>query len=177
MLTIETSRMRLVCLDAEQLGQVVSDPQQLEAALGVTLSRDVVSPLVVRAIGMKRIKMAGVPATVHAWYTYWLMVVSSSFGAGLVGFKGVPDAEGLVEIGYGIDPVYQGQGLMTEAVQALVSWALAQPSCNGVYAEVKKSNPASSRVLEKAGFIRRCESDEAIYWEKRRDPAIHDNQY
>jgi GNAT superfamily N-acetyltransferase len=173
MLTIETSRIRLVCLDTAQLGQVVSDPQQLEAALGVVLSRDVVSPLVVRAIGMKRIKMAGAPVADHAWYTYWLLVVNSSFGAGLVGFKGVPNAEGLVEIGYGIDPVYQGQGLMTEAVQALVSWALAQPSCNGVYAEVKKSNPASSRVLQKAGFIRQRESEEAIYWERGRNQAEH----
>ncbi|NTV38109.1 MAG: hypothetical protein HGA82_02850, partial [Anaerolineales bacterium] len=75
MLFIDTASMRLICLSVEQLGWVVSAPQQLETALGITLSRDVVTPVVERAISMKRIKMAGTPTEKHLWYTYWLLVV------------------------------------------------------------------------------------------------------
>ena len=84
----------------------------------------------------------------HPWFTYWLIVVESiSFGAGLVGYKGLPDHKGAVEIGYGIDPGYQNHGYTTEAAQALIRWAFHQPNCGAVTAHAVQ-NPASDRVLE-----------------------------
>ena len=47
----------------------------------------------------------------HPWLTFWLIVINDQrVGAGMVGFKGAPNAAGESEIGYGIDPVYRGQG-------------------------------------------------------------------
>ncbi len=46
---------------------------------------------------------------------------------GEMGCKGGPDAAGTVEIGYGIIPAYRGQGYATEAVGALVDWAVRRP--------------------------------------------------
>lgn len=45
---------------------------------------------------------------------------------GQMGFKGLPDALGTVEIGYGVNPFYQGKGCATEVATALSSWALEQ---------------------------------------------------
>jgi RimJ/RimL family protein N-acetyltransferase len=42
---------------------------------------------------------------------------------GSCGFKGPPDADGMVEIAYGIDPEYRGHGYAKEAAQALVAFA------------------------------------------------------
>ena len=66
--------------------------------------------------------------------------------------KGLND-DGSVEIGYGISAKYQGCGYATEAVDAMVSWALRQSEVRRVDAETEPDNKASQRVLEKCGFI------------------------
>ena len=43
---------------------------------------------------------------------------------GAASFKGPPDDDGVVEIAYGVVPVYQGQGYATEAATALVAFAV-----------------------------------------------------
>jgi len=79
--------------------------------------------------------------------------------------------KGTVEIGYGINPGYEGKGLMTEAVTAVVNWAAEQPGVLSIEAETEPNNIASQRVLEKAGFIRSgisgAEGPRYI-WKKRR---------
>ena len=68
------------------------------------------------------------------------------------GFKGPPDDEGTVEIGYSLLPPYRNKGHTTEAVQALVSWAFERPEVARVIAEAQPGNTASIRVLQKAGL-------------------------
>jgi RimJ/RimL family protein N-acetyltransferase len=67
------------------------------------------------------------------------------------GFLG-PPADGSVQIGYSVLPQFQGQGHATEMVDGLVRWALAQPGVDRIVAETEWANPASARVLVKAGF-------------------------
>jgi RimJ/RimL family protein N-acetyltransferase len=56
------------------------------------------------------------------------------------------------EIGYWLGEDYWGRGIATEAVRALTDWAFTSLGLLRVYALVFESNPASVRVLEKAGF-------------------------
>jgi ribosomal-protein-alanine N-acetyltransferase len=63
-----------------------------------------------------------------------------------------PPSEGNLEIGYGIVPSRRGRGYTTEAAKALTEFALAGPGVHTVFADVELTNPASMRVLEKAGF-------------------------
>jgi RimJ/RimL family protein N-acetyltransferase len=65
-----------------------------------------------------------------------------------------PPSEGTLEIGYGIVPSRRGRGYAPEATRALTAFALTVPGVHTVVATVELSNPASSRVLEKAGFER-----------------------
>jgi RimJ/RimL family protein N-acetyltransferase len=67
------------------------------------------------------------------------------------GFKGRP-REGTAEIGYAVLPRFQGSGYATELVEALLSWAFAQPGVVRIVAQTEWANPASVRVLRKAGF-------------------------
>jgi RimJ/RimL family protein N-acetyltransferase len=46
------------------------------------------------------------------------------------------------------------QGYATEAARAVVAWGLAQPEMHRVWAVCDVENPASGRVLEKAGMTR-----------------------
>jgi len=88
------------------------------------------------------------------WHALWVLQLNDAGGkiVGSLAFKGL-DEKGMVEIGYGINPGYEGKGLMTEAVTAVVRWASEQPGVLSVEAETEPDNIASQRVLEKAGFV------------------------
>jgi RimJ/RimL family protein N-acetyltransferase len=53
---------------------------------------------------------------------------------------------------------------MSEAVQALVNWALGHPFCKRVTATTVE-NPASRRLLEKLGARLVAEDDKSTSWE------------
>ncbi|GHB54277.1 hypothetical protein GCM10010377_51620 [Streptomyces viridiviolaceus] len=85
----------------------------------------------------------------------------------VVGSTGLfwPPSEGTVELGYGVVASRRGRGYATEATRALAAFALTAPGVHTVAAGVELSNPASVRVLEKAGFERydaACEADEGV---------------
>ncbi|MEV6028779.1 GNAT family N-acetyltransferase [Streptomyces sp. NPDC052036] len=65
-----------------------------------------------------------------------------------------PPTGGTIEIGYGLVASRRGRGYATEAARALANFALALPDVHTVAAGAELSNPASVRVLEKAGFHR-----------------------
>ena len=56
------------------------------------------------------------------------------------------------DFGYGIARQYWGNGYTTEAVKAVVNWAIEQESIFRVWAICDFENVASARVLEKAGL-------------------------
>lgn len=80
-----------------------------------------------------------------------------------------PPSEGCVEIGYGVVPSRQGRGYATEAAAALTDFALTSPDVHTVHADIEHANPASARVLEKAGFERYDRTDELFRY--RRGPG------
>jgi len=71
-------------------------------------------------------------------------------GAG--GFKGAPDAEGTVEVGYSVLPEHQRQGYATEAVGGWVRFAFESERVARVIAHTLASLGPSIRVLERTGF-------------------------
>ena len=166
--SLRTQRLLLVPLTLSQLQLCLSDLPALETELGLSISRNVLTKRVQRAVRMKIKKMTRTDEPHHAWQTYWLVIISAdNFGAGLAGFKGVPNEEGLTEIGYGIDPAYQNKGYTSEAVRALVEWAFQHPFCKAVTATTVE-NPASRRLLEKLGANLISENGAASSWEFRR---------
>ena len=90
-----------------------------------------------------------------AWY--WIRQADRAL-IGVGGFKGGPDDQGVVELGYAILEPYQRCGFGTEAIAALVNWAFAQPEVSRVMAETLPELRASIRVLEKNAFVQVRES-------------------
>ena len=86
------------------------------------------------------------------WYAIWIIERKDGSMVGDLCFKGLHD-DGTAEIGYGISEEYRGRGYATEAVDAMVSWALRRPGVRRVEAETEPDNKASRRVLEKCGFV------------------------
>lgn len=59
-----------------------------------------------------------------------------------------------IECGYVLARPLWGRGLMTEALRAVVVWALAEPGVFRIGAGCDADNPGSARVMEKAGLMR-----------------------
>ena len=57
------------------------------------------------------------------------------------------------EVGYWLGEPFWGRGIATAALQAVTEYAFAQHDIVRVEAAVFESNPASARVLEKAGYV------------------------
>src|SRR5690606_11107271 len=57
------------------------------------------------------------------------------------------------EIGYWLGKQYWGRGIMSEAVGAVTRWGFREFGLTRIYALPFANNAASSRVLEKAGYL------------------------
>ena len=80
-------------------------------------------------------------------------VVVGGRAVGGVGFVPGTDVERFgAEIGYWPGSRYRGRGIMTAAVGRAVEWMFANTPIIRIFAAVYATNPASQRVLAKAGF-------------------------
>lgn len=72
---------------------------------------------------------------------------------GSIGFMIGTDVERIsAEIGYWLARAYWGRGIMSEALEAVTRYAIEAMSLTRVFALPFAHNPASARVLEKAGY-------------------------
>lgn len=83
-------------------------------------------------------------------------IVVDEAAVGGIGFTLHDDVERVsAEIGYWLGEVFWGRGIMTEALAAVTAYAVRTHHLTRVYAVPYEWNPASFRVLEKAGYV--CE--------------------
>lgn len=83
---------------------------------------------------------------------------------GDMGFKGSPDEEGAINIGYSIVPDQRGKGYASEMGKALVQWGLSQPGVKKVVATCSPDNHPSIKVLQKIGLQFTEDKKGKFYW-------------
>jgi RimJ/RimL family protein N-acetyltransferase len=87
----------------------------------------------------------------------WLMVDGDEV-VGACGYKTAPDADGWVEIGYGVAETRRGRGHATRAVAEMIALAAADPHIRALTAQTALANAASQGVLARNGFTQVGES-------------------
>ena len=93
--------------------------------------------------------------TADYWWLYFVVLRDTPDGRTLIGtagYKGPPDAEGTVEVGYGIVRDHHRRGYASETTRALLANAFAQPAVRRVIAETLPELIGSIGVLRKCGF-------------------------
>ena len=160
---LETSRLLLHPLSLANLQDIVAgrtpqgcppiDPQALDEPSCMAMQRKVA-------------RMEQLDVSEHVWQTYFLITLKKTgVGIGFIGFKGPPDAEGLVEVGYGLAEAHRRQGYMSEALAGLVAWAANDPRCTGITAKhVLKTNIGSQKVLANCGFEQYDETSLSLHY-------------
>ena len=88
------------------------------------------------------------------------LFVEGELLVGWGGFKGPPARRGEVELGYEIAPGERGRGLATAAVREMVAEAHGAGEVRSVIAHTLPEHGASTRVLEKNGFVLDGEAEE-----------------
>ena len=66
---------------------------------------------------------------------------------------------GQIEIGWMLAEPYQGRGLASEAARAALGFAFGPLGCTQVYSQTSDSNRASTKMIQRLGFVRRAELD------------------
>ena len=99
--------------------------------------------------------------------TQWRIRDEEGATVGGVSFKG-PAVNGAVELGYGIEPAYRGNGYAGEAAEILIKWAFSRDGVYWVEAEADPGNAASLAILEKLGFTQTGTGREGLRFETER---------
>lgn len=86
---------------------------------------------------------------------------------GDAGFKGEPDENGEVEIGFGIIEEEQRKGYGYEVASALINWASQNGNVKVIKADCLIDNIPSINLLRKCGMCETYRDSELIYWEKK----------
>ncbi|MEL7123335.1 MAG: GNAT family N-acetyltransferase [Bacteroidota bacterium] len=101
------------------------------------------------------------------WWSYIVKHNQDNIIIGNGGFKGKPDENGLVEIGYAIAPTYRNKGFATEMAGMLIEFAFSKSEVNNIQAHTLAEENASVHVLRKCRFRKKGElfpSHEGKIW-------------
>lgn len=162
---IETKRLSIKPLDFGQLQKYLNNDNSLEQELCVGKSNRLISSELKEALELAILPLVSENRADYLFFTLWTIILKSENRmVGDLCFKGLPDNNGNVEIGYGTYENFRGKGYMTEAVGGMIAWTETHPKVKSIIAETDKTNLASMVILQKNGFVKSGESDDFFHW-------------
>lgn len=163
---IETQRLILQPLTYEQLIKYTKADNSLEEELKLEKSPRSISPELREALEDSIIPSVGDSNKNYLYSTLWTLILKEEKRMiGDLCFKGEPNIDGEIEIGYGTYFEFRRKGYMTEAVGEMLKWAKTQPKVLKVLASTEKSNISSQRILKSNNFSQIEEVGSIINWE------------
>jgi RimJ/RimL family protein N-acetyltransferase/uncharacterized damage-inducible protein DinB len=148
---LRTERLRLVPATPDLVRADLAGPARLAAALGHPVPESWPPPLYDRAAMEQALAQLEAGGTPEPWTLHYVIGPEGAV-AGIGGYKGPPDRDGTVEIGYSILPAFQRRGFATEAARALVETAFRSGAVSRVIAETLPGLVPSIRVMERSGL-------------------------
>ncbi|MDT4898990.1 MAG: [ribosomal protein S5]-alanine N-acetyltransferase [Acidobacteriota bacterium] len=146
---IKTANLELIPCELEYLEAIMRDKKELEQILSVTVPDN--WPQMPESLDYVYKALHADPASPEWGYHLFVHTKDRAL-IGEGGYKGRPDAEGVVEIGYAIIPEYRRRGLASEAARGLTDKAFSHAEVAVVQAHTLKDGTASINVLKKLGM-------------------------
>jgi ribosomal-protein-alanine N-acetyltransferase len=108
-------------------------------------------------------------------YIAWAMTLKKEPTLiGTVSFWNIKKEHYRAEIGYALHPLFQGKGLMQEAMTVVLNYGFKVMNLHSVEANVNPENAASIKLLERNNFVREAYHKENYYYNgKFLDSAIY----
>jgi len=149
---IRTRRLELHHLSVDQMISLYEHPEDTSIYEGASFTNphrhlvDDSGPLKWRVPQVKS------DPTLNKWFVRWVVLTDTREIIGSTSFHGPPSVDGMIEIGLGFHPAFQGQGFGPEALVGMWSWAVDDPGVQRLRYTVSQSNTRSVKVIEKFGF-------------------------
>ena len=149
---IQTERLDLHHIEAADLINLFENRNDAQALSGKAFTNplrvliDFQGPLAWRVPQVKE------NPEVNKWFVRWAVLRSTQEVIGSTSFHGAPDGEGMIEIGLGIEPAFQGKGYAKESLQAMWLWAVGFPEVRTLRYTVSPDNLPSIAVIKYFGF-------------------------
>lgn len=152
-MTLQTERLELRPLAPQHLLALIEGEAQFASSFGTPAPDGLRGFMVSDGVSPEWLAKLRTSTTADAW-THGFAMIHRDLDVviGMVGFKGPPDEQGVVEVSYGVLPGFEGQGFSTEAAGAATDWAFASGIVRTVRAHTLPEPNASARVLQKSGF-------------------------
>jgi [ribosomal protein S5]-alanine N-acetyltransferase len=149
---LETDRLRLLPITLESIEAVLDqDRARAEAIVGARFPVGWPNAALLDVgFPYSRAAIRAAPET-RLWGDSLVILRDEPVVVGSVVFHGYP-ADGVAEVGYGIEERNRGNGIATEATRACVEWALAQVGITAVQATTFPWHVASLGVIRHLGM-------------------------
>jgi RimJ/RimL family protein N-acetyltransferase len=148
-----TPRVEIVQLDAAALrGLADGDQAAAERTSTVPLTPYLAGPECRRVWEIRAEQVVEDPPSA-AWITGIVWDPERGLAVGRAGYHGPPDADGMVEVGYSIDPRFRRQGYARAALRVLLTRAAAEPDVRMFRATISPDNVASRDLVLAHGLV------------------------
>ena len=158
--TLETERMDLTAFtpaDAEALFQMRSNPTVMQyiqrpRPKSVADVKPYLQRLIDDAINNKGI-------------TWAMRLKGTNRLIGTAGFWQIDEVNYRAEIGYAMEPEFQGQGLMSEVLIKIIDYAFREMKLHSLMGNTHPDNKKSQAILQRMGFQQEAHHREDYYFE------------
>lgn len=140
------------------------DLEAARVASGLPLTPWLAGPESTRTWRRRAEQLRDTPADA-GWVTGVVMV--GDLAVGRAGFHQAPGPEGVVEVGYAIDPEYRRRGYARCALRVLLDRARTEPAVTRVLASVSPDNEPSLNLVAQFGFERvgeQIDEEDGLEW-------------
>ncbi|MFE7801517.1 GNAT family N-acetyltransferase [Nocardia sp. NPDC057440] len=120
---------------------------------GLPITAYLTEPDLRRTWGL-RYEQVRADSAVAAWTTGVVLDRQRRVCVGCAGYHGPPDARGMVEVGYAIDPRFRRRGYARAALEVLLDRAARAPGVRVVRASIGQDNQPSLALISGYGFVR-----------------------
>lgn len=99
-----------------------------------------------------RVPQVKADPTTNKWFVRFIVLKENREVIGSVSFHGIPDENGMMEIGLGIEEVFRGNGFAKEALLGMWRWVCTQPGVKTLRYTVSPTNIPSVAIINSFGF-------------------------
>jgi RimJ/RimL family protein N-acetyltransferase len=149
---ISTPRLELHHIPADGLIALLDDKSDVLAIAG----RNFTNPfrVLVEDAGPLHWRVPQVKAdpSTNKWFVRFIVLKSTQEIIGSTSFHGVPDENGMMEIGIGIEEKFWNQGYAKEALAGMWGWVVGESGVKTLRYTVSPNNLASVSIIEWFGF-------------------------
>lgn len=149
---IETPRLELHHLSLEAIIELFEKKQDVIALAEGTFTNP--HQVLVKNSGPLawRVPQVKEDPSVNKWFVRYIVLKESREIVGSISFHGIPDNDGMMEIGLGIEEPFRGNGYAKEALIGMWSWVCGFPEVKTLRYTVSPENLPSIAVINYFGF-------------------------